>query len=341
MDVFLTTPNKASFIRHLQRHDHISPELAATYYTEISTLLNSVNTVTEKNTEIKTLPAVPKIENAVHYAFGTTNLKINYGSLKLQNLIHPQYSHTAGDDNKTSNTVVDIFEKDNLSYLFINQAYIGQYSPSEYHLLQGQFSLQLINTLYNKTEADWIATFHASTVCNAKEAIMIIGASGNGKSTLSAVLMAHGFDLLADDFTPLLAETKELYRVPSGISIKEGAFEILEKLYPDFEQYPIYKSTSKAVPIKYIPPAQNFNSAVSHLPCTKIVYVNYDPTATSHLKAVPTEKILETLIPESWLSPLAPNAALFLEWLQELTCYELTYADNAVAVSKFSELFKR
>lgn len=340
MDVYLAAPNKAAFLRQLKLQDNISPARASTYYYEMSIFLNSANTVAEQHTDVGILPIVPKTENAVHYAFGTSHLIVNYGSLKLQNLIHPQWSHNAVDTNKNAKVVFDIFEKDNFSYLFKNQDFIGQYSAAEYHLLQGQFSLQLINTLYNKTEADWIATFHASTVCNDKEAIMLIGASGNGKSTLSAVLMAHGFDLLADDFTPLLAETKALYRVPSAISIKEGAFSMLEQLYPDFEQYPRYKSTSKTVPIKYIPPNKSFSSAVSHLPCTKIVFVTYDPTATSHLKAVPTEKILETLIPESWLSPLAPNAALFLEWLQELTCYELSYSDNSMAVSKFSELFE-
>lgn len=340
MDVFVETPNKAAFIEHLQQHDHIVPAHAATYHTEINTLLNSVNNVTEKHTDVGILPEIPKTEHTEYYGFGTLQLKVNYGSLKLQNLIHPQWSHNAVDTNKNATVVFDIFEKDSISYLFKNQDFVGQYSAAEQHLLQGQFSLQLINTLYNKTEADWIATFHASTVCNGEEAIMIIGASGNGKSTLSAVLMAHGFDLLADDFTPLLAETKTLYRVPSAISIKEGAFKMLAPLYPSFEQLPRYQSTSKAVPITYVPPAKNFSNGASHLPCTKIVYVKYDSSAPSDLKEVSTAKILQTLIPESWISPLAPNAALFLEWLQELTCYELSYSDNSMAVSKFSGLFE-
>ena len=341
LELYFSSENEHDFNTQLQASLRLLNSKSKSYYSEITQLLQDVNVHSKKETLIALdIPSIEKLDFGEAYKFGKNCINVNYGSLSLKNLIHPQWSHNAVDTNLNANVVFDIFEEDNFSYLFRNQDFIGQYSAAEYHLLQGQFSLQIINTLYNKTEADWIATFHASTVCNDKEAIMIIGASGNGKSTLSAVLMAHGFDLLADDFTPLLAETKELYRVPSAISIKEGAFNMLAQLYPDFDQYPRYQSTSKAVPITYIPSAKSFSSAVSHLPCTKIVFVKFDPSAPSHLKETPTEKILETLIPESWLSPLAPNAALFLEWLQELTCYELNYSDNILAVSKFSELFE-
>lgn len=338
--VFLNAPYKDTVISQLQEQYHITPALAETYYVEIKTLLESVNTVPNDSIEITAIPPLPQPEHVCHYSFGNTNITVNYGSKNIQNLIHPQRAHAQVSRNETSETIFDIFESDNMIFLFKNNNYIGHYQPLEQHFLQGQFSLQLINSIYDKTEADWVATFHASTVCNDKEAIMIIGDSGNGKSTLSAVLMAHGFDLLADDFTPLAAANSNLYRVPSAISIKAGAFDMLQSLFQDLEILPIYQSTSKSVNIKYIPPAIDFGTASSHFPCKKVVYVKYDLNATTILKEVPTEKILETLIPESWLSPLAANSKLFLEWAQKLQCYELIYSDNTMAVSEFSKLFE-
>lgn len=340
LDVYLDSESENDFDKRLKSSLDLPKQHSSTYYTEISEFLKTANTFSK--TDISEKSSIPSIKNADFietYSFGETSITVNYGSISIQNLIHPQWAHASVLKDDMLSTVFDIFQKENHLYFFINKNYIGRYAVTDYHLLQGQFALQLINTLYHKNESDWIATFHASTVCNDKEAIMIIGNSGDGKSTLSAVLMANGFDVLADDFTPLLAEDREVYRFPSGISVKEGAFSTLEPMFQDFDQFPIFTSSSKNVNIKYIPPIKSFGRAISHFPCKKIVLVKYNPNAPSTLKETNTEKILETLIPESWLSPLASNSRLFLDWLVDLQCFELHYSDNTIAVSKFSELF--
>ncbi|MBJ7879189.1 hypothetical protein [Gelidibacter salicanalis] len=339
LEVFLLFPSKSTFIEVLVQQQMLE-EQATSFYKDIKRLLENANTNVEPPTTNNCTASISQPNIVKRYQFGDYALSVNYGSSVIENLIHPQWAHAAINHNNAPPTAFDLFQEEGQLYLFKNGAYIGDYIDTEYHLLQGQFSFQLINSIYNKVESDWIATFHASTVCNDQEAIMIIGASGNGKSTLSAVLMASGIDVLADDFTPLSAKNKEVYRFPSGISVKQGAFKMLELLFPDFEHYPLHKSTSKDVNIKYIPPIKTLNEGVPHVPCKKIVYVKYDPNAKSSLQEITTEKILETLIPESWLSPVASNAELFLEWLKDLKCYELIYSDNAMAVSKFKELFK-
>lgn len=337
--LYLNYPTRKDFVSQLQNSLKISLEKAELYYNEITELLVSSNQTNEVDIYNPKPPVIPKSSIGEIYYFGETVIKINFGSERIKALIHPQWAHSSV--NQTNAITIDfyIFNDKNYLYLFKDNLYIGHYPLTDYHLLQGQFALQILNELYQKEEADWIATFHASTVCNDKEAIMIIGDSGNGKSTLSAVLMANGFDVLADDFTPLSTKNKEVYRFPSGISIKEGAFSMLQPLFPDFDQFPLYRSTSKRVNIKYIPPIKSFEHARSHFPCRKIVYVKYDAEAKSELKEVASEQILQTLIPESWLSPLASNSKLFLEWLKDLKCFELTYSDNAIAVSEFKKLF--
>lgn len=341
LEVYLKTLNKSSFSEALSKHG-IPKEEALSFYNEFRDFIDKANATVADSTLSTPNPKLPVLsQNIKYYSFGGFLIRFNCESLEIEKLVQPKWAHAEVNQTFNVNVTFHVFTKDHHLHLFRNNEFIGQYPIKEYHLLQGQIALQLINTFYTKTEADWIATFHASTVCNDEEAIMLIGASGNGKSTLSAVLMASGIDVLADDFTPLLAENKEVYRFPSGISVKEGAFSMLEDLYPDFKEYPLYKSTSKDVTIKYIPPIKDLKTGNSHFPCKKIVYVKYDPNAESSLTKVGTEKILETLIPESWLSPLASNAELFLEWLTELQCYELTYSDNTVAVSKIKELFER
>ena len=339
LDLYFASNNHEQFLKQLQSDLDISPHQAKVYYKEITELLSSSNRNSESDIKKHKSPLIPNQGIEEIYCFGDTSITINFGSEKIKAFIHPQWAHTTA---KQTNTIVGnfhIFKDGKYLYLFKDDVCIGHYPVGDYHLLQGQFALQLINALYQKNEVDWIATFHASTVCNDKEAIMIIGDSGNGKSTLSAVLMANGFDVLADDFTPLSAQNSEVFRFPSGISVKEGAFSMIQSMYPDFDKFPLYSSTSKNVNIKYIPPVKGFNQSKDHFPCTKIVYVKYDAQAKSQLKEIEIDDILKTLIPESWISPLASNSKLFLDWLKDLQCFELHYSDNATAVSKFSELF--
>lgn len=340
LDVFLNSASEQDFKDHLKSAFNLSENEASVYCAELSEFLEAANTsITPPPLDELNLPAIKTGAFIETYHFGKTFITVRYGSSGVRNLIHPQWAHTSLLEDAQATTIFDIFKQDTHLYLFKNEEYINHYPARDFHFLQGQFALQLINTLYHKDESDWLATFHASTVCNDKEAIMIIGDSGNGKSTLSAVLMANGFDVLADDFTPLSAQNSEVYRFPSGISVKQGAFDMLHPLFPAFDQFPISKSSSKNVNIKYIPPIKSFGQALSHFPCRKIVYVKYDAQATSELKTVGIDKILETLIPESWLSPLAANAERFLDWLKEVQCFELHYSDNTTAVSQFKKLF--
>ena len=61
----------------------------------------------------------------------------------------------------------------------------------------------IIECIYNKNEAEWMGVFHASAVNYNEENILILGDSGNGKSTSLALLQAQGFQCIADDFVPI------------------------------------------------------------------------------------------------------------------------------------------
>ena len=339
LDAYLLSKSKKDFLRQLQIIPDITFQKAEVYYKEITELLISSNLASNIDVNKREIPLIPDDGLDITYGFGNTSITIRFGSENVKDLIHPQWSHAELHRTSSISCHFHVFKVENSLYLLKDKIGIGHYPISEYHLLQGQFAVELINILYDQKESDWLATFHASTVCNENEAIMIIGDSGNGKSTLSAVLMASGIDVLSDDFTPLSGLNSEVYRFPSGISVKEGAFKVLAPLFPGFDQFPTHKSTSKRINIKYIAPIKSFETAINHFPCKKIVYVKYDELAKSELKEIDTIKILPTLIPESWLSPLSSNSKLFLEWLKDLQCFELHYSDNAYAISQFKKLF--
>ncbi|MEZ4793707.1 MAG: hypothetical protein R2783_09665, partial [Gelidibacter sp.] len=337
---YLEAKGTNEFIENLQQHLNITQKQASVYLDELSGFLKEVHSESPPLESKASFQVIPNPNITNYYVFGDSHITINYASNRLLQLIHPYLQHASVAHSLDTQVVFDLFGDGDFLYLFKNQSFIGSYETQHFHFLQGKFAMQLTTSIYNNEESDWMATFHASTICNDKEAIMVIGDSGSGKSTLSALLMAHGYDLLADDFTPMLAKNQHLYRFPAAISIKKGAFEMIERLFGDFKSQASQQSNSKPITVKYLPPAKPFRNSQKHFSCHKLVMVNYSSGIKSKLCACAPEKILQTFIPDSWISPNPEYSKLFLNWLKELTFYELTYSDNDFAITKFNELFE-
>ncbi len=65
---------------------------------------------------------------------------------------------------------------------------------------------------------------HATTVCDGKDALMIVGASGSGKSTLALQLIRRGWWLVADDVSVVTCGEDgglSVSALPEGIGLLE------------------------------------------------------------------------------------------------------------------------
>lgn len=338
LQFYTQSKDNLDFILKLQNEFDFSKNEATGCLEDIEELLVSSNAI-EKTVKLTASHSqIPDSNLSYYYQFNNQEFRINYGSEGIKFLIHPQFAHLVTEPSENIATF-DIFLDGQNLMLFIDKYFTGSFLRSEYHLLQGQFAVELLNILYSKVESDWVATFHASTITNGNEAIMLIGDSGNGKSTLTALLLAHGFDVVADDFTPLSADDLELYHYPAGISVKEGAFKTMSDFFPEFINSPTSKSPSKLGDVKYIAPKSTSADLKIHYPCSKVVFVKYDSETPSSFMEFEVENLLPTLINQSWLSPLPKNAKLFMNWVQNVESYHLSYSNNNFAVTAITNLF--
>ena len=83
-----------------------------------------------------------------------------------------------------------------------------------------------------------------------------------------------------------------------------------------------------------------YKSKKDHYPCDAIILVNYKHKSETLLESVSIKTLLETLIPDSWLSPNPLHAKQFLDWLETLEIYKLTYSDTQSVTKTVSKLFK-
>lgn len=296
---------------------------------------NAVLSAAEADKAVLNRSADPIVK---HYKLHTKTVAVYYDSEAVLSLIHPAIAHLAVTPGKpVVHARFDIYLDNDSLCLFKDAQLVRRVPKLEYHHIQGQFILQLLCTLHDKVETDWIGSFHGSTISDGQASLLLVGQSGKGKSTLSALLATHGFDLVADDISPLLSEDQCIYYNPLALSIKAGAFAVLQPFISHFDALATVQLNSHKGAIKYVPCPQPNKS---HYPCKALVLVQYSPGADTLLAPVSLKTALETLIPESWLSSNAMQAKQFMAWLDSLTFYQLTYSDTQSVIKKMRSLFK-
>ena len=180
-----------------------------------------------------------------------------------------------------------------------------------------------------------MGVFHASTISKDNRSIMFTGNSGNGKSTLISILMSNGYNIIADDFTPILREDFKTYCFPSAISVKEKSFELVESIHPvitDLKEYFINELKGN---VKYLPPITN----KINTNCKSVVWVKYDKDSLNNLEEISKATAIQKFLPDAWISNQDVNAKAFMKWITQTNFYELNYSDNKKLISLVDSLF--
>ena len=312
----------------------VSSTVAIRINKDISELLTETKKVQLK-TSTKHPDIVKPCDIIQYYSFNGVIIKLCYDSEETKSLIHQKYSHLLIDQGNIYDIEYKIFNSDNTLFILKNNQVLGAWGSNQLHEFQGKFSMELICSFYNKTEHDWMGVFHASTISKNNRSIMFTGDSGNGKSTLVSILMANGYNVIADDFSPILRSDFKTYCFPSAISIKERSFNLIEQLYPDFINYNEYYINELKGNVKYLPPISKETSAN----CSSVIWVKYAEGTESSLKKVSIQDALKKILPDAWISNKEVNAKAFLKWIEKTAFYELNYSDNNKLIDIINSFF--
>ncbi|NRB60117.1 MAG: hypothetical protein HRU50_09315 [Winogradskyella sp.] len=303
----------------------------------LETFLKDCNTILSEGSTVVLPFNHENRDSSELYQIGDTFIEMHYSNALLKPLFHTALEQYLAKNRSASQKLIfDIhLENGNIS-LYINEQHVISARQGDYHKIQGKFIMHVICAIHKRLESEWLGTFHGSTITDGNNAVLFIGNSGKGKSTLCALLAQHGFQLLADDVSPMLSEDRKIYSNPNAISIKHGAFEVLKPYLKDFDALPKTSFYQNKGQTAYVP--QN-TFELKGYSCKAIVMVNYKAGAETALKRTTIAPVLETLIPESWLSHNAKHAKQFMVWLEQVQLYELTYSNTESVVDRISSLF--
>ena len=271
------------------------------------------------------------------YKINEVVIQASFESEQACFLIHPKFEHLEVESQK-HDFCFKTFTQDARIFLAVDNKLIGSWPFDEFHYFQGKYSMQLIQKIHNMQEDEWLGVFHASAVADKKRAMLFLGDSGNGKSTSLALLQAHGFDCIADDFVPVAAQSQEIYSFPAAISVKKTSLDTLLPFYPELSDSKEYDLKVAQKIVRYLKP--NNSDFSSHLPCKGLVFIKYIKDAPLTCEKIDKITAFQKLVPDSWLSPIKENAAIFLDWFAALDCFELTYSNNTEMVAQVSKLFR-
>ncbi len=314
-------------------------EAAIDFIKNIETNLYRPNTTKEddlkKGTENTTIPS--KFSITKYYTINELVFKIDFESELEEYLIHPKFSHLSTAHQDAFHFHYKIFSKNDETTLIVDDKFIGTWHRKDIHYFQGKFLMELTQHIHQKEEKDWMGVFHASAVSNDKKSVLFLGDSGNGKSTSLALLQANGFTCLADDFVPMDATKKEVYSFPAAISIKKSSLETLLPIYPELKDAAEYNFKTLNKIVRFIPP--NNSNFHAYLPCNDLVFIKYQKESPTVFNTISKLDAFQQLVPDSWISPIEQNAQQFLDWFENLNCYQLTYSTNSEMIATVAKIF--
>ena len=319
---------------------NLSPEQAEAFVTDIQQSLSEflkpeLSPFGLSGSKCSKQPQLVDPASKKYYLIYGISFLVEYGTAEIEQLIHPKFEHLEAPTVQRPNHHFRVVELGKAYSLWVNGKCIGEWDRGDSHFLSGKFSMQILQKIYQQEEDAWMAVFHAAGITDGENCILFLGDSGNGKSTLSAILLANGLNVLADDFLPVEGESGFACRFPAAISVKQNAFDLL---IPKFPQLKEAREINNSVVGKTFRHMASGSLKPIRVPCKALVFVKYEKDVTLRFEKMSGDEAFEHLVPDSWLSPTRENAHRFIQWFSALRYYRMTYSDNDAMVETVKTL---
>lgn len=187
-----------------------------------------------------------------------------------------------------------------------------------------------------------LCVIHSGALCRNGGALLLPGAAGHGKSTLSAGLAAHGFEMLSDDTSLLGGQPLRVRCLPTGLCIKRGAYPVLEPRLPTLASLPEWERPDGRI-ARYLVPGRDlaWASPDAAEPVRWMVFPRYHPDAVTALRPLPRHEAIARLLPgvcflDGALD--ADNLETLIAWIEDIDCFELPLSSLDAAGARLDEL---
>ncbi len=190
--------------------------------------------------------------------------------------------------------------------------------------------------------ADYLFYFHAGVLRNQEALVLLPGAQGAGKSTLTAGLVHAGLTYYSDEVALLQPQCDGIRPFPIALCAKEPAWPVVQTLFQNFEQHPVHYRLDNKV-VRYTPPPVDLANPDYDraLPVRHMVFPRYQANAKTELKPIGKVAALQRLMEECLAIKRTlthQHIAALVSWIEEIDCYELPNSSLGEAVGTIKSL---
>ena len=304
-------------------------------YTKTLNSTQYENQVSKKK-EAKLEPVPENFSFINYYKFGKTVIRFDYQDERLLHLVHPSFSHLKTAEQSVSKHHIRCYRSGNIFVVSCNHKITEAFNFDSVEYFKGAISQLIYSIIYKKPFTGWMCTLHASGVYSNNNAIIFSAAAGSGKSTVSAILKANGLDYISDDFVAATPDG-HVYPFPASMSVKDGAFSVLSKYYPELGEKVSEKASTGKI-VRYLPVNNFSENLLNGIRVTGFIFVSYQAGSGFSITDVSKKEALQFLLKETWVNPKPAFVKAFFEWVEKTPFYRMTYSDNEKMVSGIKSL---
>jgi hypothetical protein len=190
--------------------------------------------------------------------------------------------------------------------------------------------------------ADCFAAVHAAAVAKGSTCVLMPAVSTSGKSTLTAALIASGYEYCTDDLAILTSMPTRLRPVPMQIGLKTGSWEVLAAFYPELASLPTHRRPDGQL-VKYLQPAAHgvARSSDERLQVVAVVFPKFVRGSATQLRQISRAEALTRMAEAGYdLSGKLDRYSVeaLVQWFETLQCYELQFESLGEAVESFANV---
>jgi hypothetical protein len=216
-------------------------------------------------------------------------------------------------------------------HIFCGQCYVG--TEAGVTAARGVLLQEIVRSCRARES---LAVFHAGACGSHSRCVVFPACTQSGKTTLAAVLMQMGLTFYSDDSVILERDTLAVPRMPFGIMVREGSWNVLSPRFPELLNAPVVWRYGQRV--RFLPPAGVNQDGYSER-VGAIVFIRFQPAAANEISPLDSLEALLRLDQSGfWVAHDQQSIRAFLDWIQSTPSFTLTYSDVDQAAALIRDL---